>query len=212
LTPDGTLEGEIEITHSGHAAMDARQLFDSKSAAQRLELIRAEPRGRLPDAVITDCTVHDLADLEKPLRITYRVQVESYAEVTEDRLFLQPAFFLKGVPARFVSNTRKLAAYFDYFRDERDDVTIELPEGFEREVESLPQSLAPDAKFNDVPRIAFSEDGRKTTYTRKFSHELALIPQESYPALKACFDYLHAQDGYTITLRRVAPPAAAPGS
>jgi Cu/Ag efflux pump CusA len=117
---------------------------------------------------------------------------------------LQPAFFQRNLPPRFTGSTRKWDLYFDYGWSEDDEVTIDLPEGWE-----LDQPMAPvSTNLGEVGKYAVevrkTRDGKKLIYRRQFEwgrQNRLLLAAKAYPQVKAVFDFVQEQDGYTIALK-----------
>jgi hypothetical protein len=68
--------------------------------------------------------------------------VPGYAERTGKRLFLQPAFFQKGVGPMFPTSNRQHDVYFHYPWMEEDQIVIELPEGYALDNAESPGDMA----------------------------------------------------------------------
>jgi hypothetical protein len=208
LDAEGTIEGDIEITYTGHAGTATKHLHDTKTTEESLELIRDELVKRLGRADVTAFEVLHARDPEKPVTMKFHIRVEGYAESTEGRMFVQPAFFQKGVEARLPAKNRQFDIYFPYSTTEEDTVVLELPEGFEHEATTAPKSLNQVKEFTYLPRLRYAEDFRSVTYQRTLTLDILLILKRAYPWLKTSFDHMHRQDGFAITLKRVAAPTA----
>lgn len=209
LDAAGTIEGDVEITYTGHAGIAAKHLHDTKTAQESLELIRDELVGRLGRAEVTACEVLHAQDPGKPVTMKFHIRAEGYAETTEGRMFVQPAFFQKGVEPRLPAKDREFDIYFSYSTTEEDIVTLELPAGFEHEAAAAPKSLNQVKEFTYLPRLRYSEDFRTVTFQRTHTLDILLILKRAYPWLKTSFDHVHRQDGFAITLKRSAAAVAA---
>ena len=212
LDEHGRLEGDLEITYSGHAAWTTKHRHDNLTEQESLELIRDTWTKRLGKVELTDVVIHDARDPDKPVKITCRMRAEDYAETTAGRMFLQPAVFQKGLDPQLPAATRKFDIYFSYPTTEEDTVTIELPEGFEREAPGLPKALPNEEALTYHPRIRYAGTPETLTYQRSLVTNLVLVRQRAYPWLKESFDHIHRQDAYTITLKRVNQPAPSAAS
>jgi hypothetical protein len=139
--------------------------------------------------------------------VTHKVSVPGYATRTGKRILLQPAFFERNISSRFTESKRKWDLYFEYGWTEDDQVTIELPDGWE-----LDQPVAPvSTNINGIGaysvKVLKTADGRKLMYERKFDWGRGmnlLIPAKSYDTLKKVFDFVQEQDSYTISLKAAA--------
>jgi hypothetical protein len=97
--------------------------------------------------------------------------------------------------------------YFDYGWAEDDEVTIDLPEGWEMDNPVAPTNTNLGELGSYSVHVLKSKDGRKLTYRRAFDFGRAnqlLLPAKSYPAVKQAFDFVQEQDAYTIALKAAA--------
>lgn len=211
LSEDGTLEGDVKIEYSGHFAVERKEWDDDDSPAQREETLRDSVKGRMSTAELTNIRVENVTDPVKPYTYIYHVRVPGYAQRTGKRLFLQPAFFQRGLGPLFATSTRHHAVYFNFPWSEEDKVTIDLPEGFSLDSADSPAGFTSLPASEYKPSVGITKDGRTLIYKRSFyfgGGGQILFPVGSYALLKTFFDTLHKQDNHTITLKQAAVAAA----
>jgi hypothetical protein len=213
LSEDGTLEGDVQITYTGHLGAAKKEYNDDDSPAQREETLRELVKAQMSTAEVSQIKIENVQDPFKPFTYTYHVRVPGYAQRTGKRLFLQPAFFERGHGALFTAASRKNMVYFNYPWSEEDNVEIELPEGFALDNADAPQPFNAGTISKYEVHIFVTEDKRKLIYKRAFffgNDNGLLFPVESYEQLRALFDELHKRDDHTITLKQGTTVAAAP--
>jgi Domain of Unknown Function with PDB structure (DUF3857) len=202
LLEDGTLEGEARIEYTGHFAADRKEYHDEESASEREEQVRQTVQSRLGNIEVTDIKLEDVTDPFKPLVYSYKVRVPGFAERTGKRLFLQPAFFQKGIGPLFPTSNRRHDIYFHFPWMEDDDVTIELPEGFALDNAESPASF----NFGEVGKyevnLGITKDKKALVYKRKLKFSGLIFPKSSYENLKKVFDSMHQQDNHAVTLKQ----------
>lgn len=209
LAEDGTLEGKIQLTYTGHAAIDQKNFYDQDSPEKRQERIRDLYKGIFPEAQVDDIRVDDnIADASKPFSYSCRLKVPGYAQRTGKRLLLQPAFFQAGRQTRYPQTERKYDIDFDYPWSEDDAVEIALPDGFQLDNASAPPSteFGPTGEYKVSLGLSKGDLDRKLIYSRKlvFGREGTIIfPKTSYSALKKAFDFVHEQDNHMVSLKVV---------
>jgi len=207
LNEDGSLEGEARIEYTGHFAVEMKEDNDEETAEQREKKLKNSVNERLGGAEISDIKIEGANDPIKPFVYSYKIRVPGYAERTGKRLFLQPAFFQKGVGPLFPISGRQHDVYFHYAWTEEDQVVIELPEGYALDNADRPGDLA----FGNLGyckfRIGVTQDQRSLEYNRSFQFTGMLFGKEHYPNLKKAFDALHQQDNHSITLKQSAAAA-----
>jgi hypothetical protein len=205
LTEDGTLEGDVRVEYYGHLGVDKKEWDDDDSPTQREETLRESIQMRMSTAELTEIKVENVTDPVKPFTHVYHVRVPGYAQRTGRRLFLQPAFFQRGIPPLFSSSSRKFDVYFNYPWSEEDEVTIELPEGFTLDNADAPSPFNAPQISEYKPSLAVTKDGRTLIYKRTFffgSGGNILFPVGGYAALKNFFDMVQKQDSHTVTLKQ----------
>ena len=213
LSEDGTLEGDVTLEYTGHFAADLKEYNDDDTPAEREETLKSRYKERLAGAELTEIKVENSGDPVKPFVQRFHIRVPGYASRTGKRLFLQPAFFQKGLGSIFPTAGRRHSVYFHYAWSEEDYVEIDLPEGFALDNAESPASFSADTLSKYEPSAGITKDGRTLVYKRKFffgrgGGRPMLYPVATYPALKEYFDGINKQDAHTIALKQGAPAAA----
>ena len=202
LSEDGTLDGTIRLEYTGHLAIREKEELDEKSEAEREEALRNLVKKRLGEVEITDIKLENLTDPFKPVVYSYKLKLPGYAERTGKRLFIQPAFFQKGIAPLFSTSTRQHDIYFNYAWLEDDSINIELPEGYALDNAESPTSFALGQAGDYKVRLAITKDAKTLIYERKFKFEGMLFPKNTYADLKGAFDMIHQQDNHAVTLKQ----------
>ena len=211
LHEDGTLEGDVRVEYHGHMAVDKKEWDDDDSPTQREETLRDAVKSRMSTAEVTNISIENVTDPIKPYTYIYHVRVPGYAERTGKRIFLQPAYFQRGVNSLFSTSSRRHPIYFSYPWSEEDEVSIELPPGYSLDNADAPASFGSKPISEYKPSLSITKDGRTLTYKRQFyfgGEGTILFPVESYAQLKAYFDTLHKQDSHTVALKQAAAAAS----
>jgi hypothetical protein len=202
LNEEGTLEGEVRIEYTGHFAVYMKEDNDEESEEQRENKLGESIKSRLGSAELSEVKIESANDPLKPFTTAYKIRVPGYAERTGKRLFLQPAFFQKGVGPLFPTSTRQHDVYFHFPWMEEDYVTIDLPEGFGLDNAEAPNSL----NFGEVGKydvsLAVTTDKKTLVYKRKLKFSGLIFPKGSYPNLKRAFDVVHNEDNHAVTLKQ----------
>jgi len=207
LSEDGTLEGDVVIEYTGHTGAEKKENNDDDSPAQREETLNGMLKGRMSTAEIANIQIENIADPDKPFTYRFHVRVPGYAQRTGKRLFLQPAFFQKGIDPLFSASRRKYNVYFPYPWSELDEVEIQLPAGYELESPEGRQPILAGAAARHELNITVSDDHQILRCNRNFffgSKNNILFAVEKYDLLKKLFDAIHEADNHTITLRQTA--------
>ena len=207
LSEDGTLEGDISVEYSGHWAIDRKEEIDEESETQRVDRLKSEIKALMSAAEITDIKIENATDHVKPLVYMFHIRVPGYAQRTGKRIFIQPAFFQRGVNPRFATAGRKHPIYFHFPWSEDDHVQIELPPGYALDNADAPAPFGSGKISEYKPALSITSDGKMLVYKRTFffgGGNAVLFPVETYPAMKGYFDQLHKQDNHNIALKQTA--------
>jgi len=211
LAEDGTIEGDVQIEYTGQFAKEKKDDNDDDTPAKREESLIDGVKAQLSTAEVTNIRIENVTDPVKPLVSSYHIRVPGYAQRTGKRLFLQPAFFQRGVKPLFSASQRQYPVYFHYPWLEQDDVTIEIPVGFTLDSADAPAPFSGGTVGEYKASIAITKDGRTMIFKRSFffgGGGNILFPVDTYPQLKNFFDALNTQDNHTITLKQPAATAA----
>jgi hypothetical protein len=205
LNEDGTLEGKVTVEYYGHAGADKKEYNDDEGVPEREELLRNMIKERLSTAEVTNVRVENVTDPVKPFTYSFDIRIPGYAQRTGKRLFIQPAFFQKGLEPLFKTSERRYPIYFHYPWSEQDNVTIDLPKGYVLDNADAPQPFAAGTISKYTVKIQAAKDGSFLIYDRNFyfgGDESIIFPTSSYGQLKKYFDVLHERDNHTITLKQ----------
>ena len=206
LSEDGIIEGDVRIEYTGHLAIGKKQENDDDSPDQREQTLRDAVKARMSTAELSNIKIENATDPANPFIYSFHVRVPGYASRTGKRLFLQPAFFERGVGALFSAGQRKHPIYFHYPWMEDDAITIELPAGFALDNAEQPAPFRSGTICEYNVNISLAGNN-ELQYKRSFSFSGLLFPTTSYKGLKQLFDLLHDHDNHTITLKQSVVPA-----
>ncbi|MFN7926919.1 MAG: DUF3857 and transglutaminase domain-containing protein [Blastocatellia bacterium] len=205
LNEDGSLEGDIRVTFSGHMSTDRKRYYVALDADKRETKFREAIQKSNPEAQVTNIQLENLNEPTKLFAYSYHVRIPNYATRTSKRLVLKPAYFQFGDPALFPSSARKYPVAFNYPWLEEDEVKIDLPAGFELDhAESVEGIRAQTVSLYDV-KIGITDDKRTLVYTRKFMFGGAgyiYFTAASYASLKNLFEMVQQRDNHQIMLKQ----------
>ncbi|MFN0107702.1 MAG: DUF3857 domain-containing transglutaminase family protein [Blastocatellia bacterium] len=201
LTEDGTLEGEVRVEYTGHFAVEMKEDNDDETSEQREKKLSNSVKSRI-GAELSDIKIESANDPLKPFAYTYKVTAPGYAERTGKRLFLQPAFFQKGISQMFSSSSRLHDLYFHFPWKEEDYIEITLPDGYALDNAESPGSLNLGEGGSYNVSIGITQDKKILVYKRNFTFNLLMLKKTSYPTVKGAFDTIHNGDNHAITLKQ----------
>jgi hypothetical protein len=212
LLEDGSIEGDVDQQYSGHLALDRRSEMKDDTEARRLERLKEQTAKVFPDAEISELRIENVDDPEKPMKLHYHFKMAGYAQRTGKRLLVHPLFFQRGVPPLFASTERRHPIIFPYGWQERDTVSIVMPDGFVLDNAENPGGInfGPPGSYELKMSI---KGGRELICSRQltFGKEGRLAyPQDTYPTLKTLFDTVHRHDDAAISFKQGAAAVKQP--
>jgi hypothetical protein len=215
LQADGTLEGTIVETLTGHGAMDVKEWHWASSPAKIRDEMERRVTAWLKGAEVTGLEWENVTSLDFPVIVRCRVRVPGYAQAVGERLTFVPSVFTSGAAPVFTAETRATPILFPYACQEQDDIEIVLPEGFALEGGTRPSPInAEDDPLWAKYTIQFSKKTRTLGYARTMNCGFLPSPIDprSYLPIKRRFDAIHAADGHTLILKPEAPKPEEGGS
>lgn len=214
LTPDGTLEGEVEISMTGHLARVRKGEYWGDAQDEVDKDFRDDINKRLRDAEVSDIVWENLRSQALPLKVRFHVVVPGYAERVGKRLLVRPGYFETGSPGIFNAETRKYPIAFPFAWEESDQISIQLPEGFELDQPTAPRDVGKlEGPFGTAYKIGYAAKSRTLKYSRDFAlgaNGALMFQAQSYPTIKAIFENIHRSDTHALMIKPSAPAAAVP--
>jgi hypothetical protein len=160
---------------------------------------------RLSTLEMSDFHIQGVDDPAKALSVQCKVKVPGYATRTGRRILFQPAYFERNFASRFTETTRKWDIYFPFGWSEDDEITIELPEGWELDQPVVPASSNLGNTGEYKTELRKTTDGRKLIYKRHFEFgkdQTLLMPATAYAQVKKVFDFVQEQDNFSLSLKQ----------
>lgn len=206
LSEDGTLEGTVKIEYSGHLGYVYKNNNYEDAAAKQEESLKDEIKSTISAAEVSNISIQNVTDPEKPFTYIFNVKVPGYAQKTGKRMFIQPGFFEFGNQPEFSSAARSYDLFFRFPWSEKDDVEIELPPGFALEGDEPASDIADRSLIGQLKiNISYQKDKNVLKYDRSFKFgdkDAVLFPVNAYPAIKGLFDMFHKANSRMVTLRQ----------
>ncbi len=206
LAADGAVEGDVDESFTGHAALDNRMELEKESAERKQEMVKDRVRRVFPEAEVSNVKVENIDDSSLPVKISYHIKAANYAQRTSKRILLQPLFFQHGVAPRFPAAERKHPIAFPHAWKETDRVSVKLPEGFALDNAENPGDMkfgAPGEYKLDIltqgQSVLVAE--RELTFGNK---GIFYFDPKGYRQVKAVFDEIHRRDNHVISLKLAA--------
>ena len=199
LSDSGDLEGKVTVRYIGLEAMydrmDERNADDverKKSLEERLTSQIAASA----EAELTNKPNWNSAD--EPLVAEFNLKIPGWASSAGKRVLLPSAVFTAGEKNIFEHAHRTQPVYFEYPYQKLDDITIELPPGWQ--ITSMPPEQDLNGKLV-LYNAKFEKSATMLHLTRKLTIDALLIDTKYYSALRNFFQAVRNSDGMQIVLQ-----------
>jgi hypothetical protein len=206
LTQEGSLEGKLKVTYSGLEAMYRRLEERNEDEAQRKKSLEDGVRYMIPASVEVElANKPDWSSSDPNLVAEFDLKVPGWAAGAGRRALMAVGIFGAQEKHMCEHATRVHPMYFHYASEKVDNVTIELPLGWQ--VSSLPKPETDDAK---VVRYAMKVENNNGTLhvERRMKSDLITLDPKFYPALRKFYESVRTADEEQIVLQ----PASAAAS
>jgi Domain of Unknown Function with PDB structure (DUF3857) len=203
LSSDGTLEGDVEESYTGHRGEEYRFALNGKSPAQREEWLRDRITKMFPDADVTELKIESVGDPTHPLRATYHLDAPHYAQVTGKRLLFQSSPFHRSIASPFSASERRFQVEFPYGWREFDEIHIQLPPEWALDNADSPGRVefgTPGFFENHLTISRANELVSKREFVFGRGGTLN-FEVSSYSALKKAFDVIQVLDQHSLSLK-----------
>jgi len=222
LDEEGNLEGEIELTYTGHEASQLKQKHHGNSQEETDTEFRRALTARLTSAEVGSLKWTNLEGTGTPVVCSFHVRVPGYAELLGERLAAVPSFFTKNEGLTFTAPTRSSHIFLPYPETVQDDIEIVLPENYTLEPSAAPENhIDQSGLLSTSYRIGYKRKSRTLVYKRSLEQAKAgdtIFSPAIYPGLKAHYERIHKSDNHTLMFgpspaeaQTTQAPAAAAG-
>jgi hypothetical protein len=205
LSEAGDLEGKLTITYTGLTAAYLRVEKRNADDAEHKKFLEDHVKPEVSSTAELDLTNKpDWTKSEAPLVAEFNVKIPGWASTAGKRMMLPAAIFAGGKHV-FEQQTRVHPIYLTFPYEDLDDITIDLPPGWQVSSVPPPQNL-------DGHVIVYTmklEDGKGSLHmTRKFGADFLFLDQKYYPALRNFFQAVRTGDEEQVILQRNAATAS----
>jgi hypothetical protein len=204
LRDDGMLEGKLTIVFTGLEALYRRIDERNEDEASRKKYLEDTVKEYVPTGIEVELTNKpEWGSSADKLVAEYDLKVPGWVSGAGRRVLLPVGFFSATEKHLFDHADRTHPVYFEFPFQKFDEVTIELPLGWQ--VSSLPPAKIQDAK---AIKYTLKADENKGTLhvTRALDVDILLVDTKLYPTLRSFFQIVRTSDEQQIVLQ---PGAAA---
>ncbi len=199
LTDAGDLEGKLTITYTGLEAMYHRREERHADDVERKKYLEERVTSQIGAAGEAELTNKpDWTSSETPLVAEFDVKIPGWASNAGRRAMIPAAVFTAAEKGVFEHTNRTHPIYFEYPYVKVDDLTIDLPPGWQ--VSSLPAAQNQDGHVIQYTLKA-EKNGESLHLNRKLTVDVMMLDKKYYGALRNFFQTIRTGDAEQIVLR-----------
>ena len=198
LTDTGSLEGKLTITYTEMEAASLRLEERHADDTERKVYLEDMVKGYIPASSEVNLTNQpEWRDSAKPLVAEFDIKVPGWAAGAGHHVMVPVGLFSAREKHMFDHAVRTFPIYVDYPYKQSDDVSIQIPAGWQ--ISSLPRAYSDTGK---VVGYSFKADNDKGNLhlTRNLSVEFIYIESKYYSALRDFFQQIKTTDDQQIVL------------
>lgn len=206
LTQEGSLEGKLRVTYSGLEAMYRRLEERNEDEAQRKKLLEDDVRSMIPATIEVElANKPEWSSSDPNLVAEFDLKVPGWVSGAGKRALLAVGIFGATEKHTCEHATRVHPLYFHYASQKVDDITIELPLGWQ--VSSVPKPENSDAKVMLYTMKVENNNGTLHV-ERRMKSDLISLDQKFYPALRKFYEVVRTSDEEQIVLQPASTAAS----
>jgi hypothetical protein len=199
-TIDGTgkIEGKVRITKEDYEAYEFREKYAGINTESYLETMESNLNG----IQINDYTVDNPKDLNQPITEDFAFSSANQFDIIANKIYVKPLLFFAQTKNPFVKEKRQMPICFSYPKQEKFNIILEIPEGYE--VESLPKPVRMTTPEN-VASFVFniSASGNKVVVQVTSEINKAMVSAAYYDVLKSFFQQMIDKQNEKIILKKM---------
>jgi hypothetical protein len=199
LTDEGDLEGKLTASFTGLESLWRRIDERNQDDTERKKFLEDEVKESIPAGSEVELTKQpEWNNSESPLTAEFRIKVPGWASGAGRRSLLPAALFSANEKHLFQHANRVWPVYFRFPYRATDDVSIQLPVGWQ--VESVPKDEDKDLKGTEYSLKVEKSNGA-VHIQRMLRSDLFMVPKDNYPVLRAFFQFVKSEDEQQVILQ-----------
>jgi len=199
IQANGKMTGKARIIKTDYTAERFRDNFANENQDEYLEKLET----KLGGIQISDYTIENKkTTVEKPISETFTFSSENSFDSIGNKLYINPLLFFTDSTNPFVQEKRELPIYFQYPKQEKYNISIEIPQGYV--VESLPKPIKLVTGEN-VGSFSFNIQQLENKIQIVVSQSIngTIISAEFYDILKEFFQKTIDKQNEKIVLKKI---------
>lgn len=195
---DGNISGKVRIQKTEYEAFVFREKYSGVNREKYLEMLENEFSG----VEIKNYILENELNLASPIQEIFDFTSNAHSEIIGDKIYINPLLFFTTIKNPFLQENRIMPIYFGYPKQNKFNVNIEIPEGYE--IESLPQPIF-ITTGEDVGSLKYNiqVSGNRIQISVSFEINKMLVAADFYPVLKDFYKKMIEKQNEKIVLKKI---------
>ena len=195
----GKIEGKIRIQRTDYDAYLFRVENTNKNQENYLEKLEEQ----FGDSKISNYTIDNKkTNIQEPVLETFSLNADNRVEIIGGKMFINPLLFFTRSKNPFTQEIRQMPVYFGYPTQEKFNLNIEIPEGYE--IESLPTPVKISSENKEIVyMLNTSGEGNKIRIISTKEINNSIFAADQYNGLKDLFQKMIASQNEKIVLKKI---------
>ena len=197
----GKLEGKYRLQMTDYDAYSFREKFAEMNTDTYLEKTENDLGGiKIQDYFIDN----KKTDLANPILENFTFTTSNHCDIIGDKIYINPMLFFTQIHNPFVQEKRQMPIYFGYPKQERYNVSFEIPEGYT--VESIPQPMRISTDGKELSFLINTvSQGSKIQLLVTKEINVAIVSADFYGAIKEFYQKMIDKQNEKIVLKKIQP-------
>ena len=176
--------------------------FREKNEGINNEIYLEKLESNLNGIQINDYLIDNVKELSKPIIENFTFVSNKDCEIIGGKMYINPLLFFTQNTNPFVQEKRQMPIYFGYPKQNKYNISIEIPEGYA--IESMPKPLKISTGEN-VGLFTFNiiSEGNKIQVQVTREINTVLVSADFYPVLKSFYQQMIDKQNEKIVLKKI---------
>jgi Transglutaminase-like superfamily/Domain of Unknown Function with PDB structure (DUF3857) len=198
INPDGSIAGKLRSQATDHSALLFRQKNSILTNDSYLEKLENENN----NIDISDYVRENNLDCGKPIIETFTFKDTKDVEIIGGKMYISPLLFLNYKENPFKQEKREYPVDFGYPTQDRYNIAIDIPEGYQVETMPAPLNLGTTDNISAF-KYNIANIGNKIQVTITADINAAIVPTDYYVILKDFFQKMIDKQNEKIVLKKI---------
>lgn len=198
IDKNGVLSGKYRVFRTDYEAFAFREKYAGINQQNYLDIIEND----YPGLQIGGYSIENITDLAKPVNENFDFSTDRQCEIIGDKMYISPQLFFTQTKNPFKQENREFPIYFGFTSQDKFNLTMEIPIGYE--VESIPKPIKLKTDENVVSFVFNAEISNNTIQiVIQKDYNKQIVSASFYPVLQDFFKAMVDKLNEKIVLKKI---------